>query len=108
MKNKLNRKLNLFVAFSICLTLTACGGESDGPDPIKKYYLESCSKEAPMTLCECLYDFGKEKLSEEEFLNSDLAFNYFEETGLQRPPISAESDENISTFVMSAFGHCSG
>ena len=28
MKNKLNRTLKLFVAFGICLTLTACGGES--------------------------------------------------------------------------------
>lgn len=41
MKNKLNRKLNLFVAFGICLTLTACGGESASkysfnPDELKK------------------------------------------------------------------------
>ena len=81
--------------------------DKDTLEEIKVYYVESCVKEAPKKLCECIFDnhviYYPEK---DKFLNTDVAFNYLKENNLNAPEISIEDMEGLLEPMMEIMGIC--
>ena len=62
-------------------------------DPMKKYYMQDCAADGGTTpLCSCLFDYGKENMSDVEFMSSDFTADYRQKNNI---PIPGYEDEFI-------------
>jgi hypothetical protein len=99
------KNLSIFSTIIFLFILSGCGGNADSP--MRSAYVADCMEEFPNEeACGCLFDYGSERLTEEEMLNSDLTFDFRNSNNISSPPISSESQSRIAGVVIEGMGAC--
>jgi len=92
------------IILMLVVLIVGCGSESSG---MKTSYVNDCSAEGvPEKTCECIFDYGKGNLSDEQLMASDLTHDYRNTNNIPAPNLSLADMEKLGAVVMESMGKC--
>ena len=75
---------------------------------MKTFYINDCKEEAPVGVCECLFDsLIASELTKEELLGTDLTFDYRKAKGIPETQLSEDKNLEIIGIMYNSMGVCS-
>jgi hypothetical protein len=75
---------------------------------MKTFYINDCKEEAPVGVCECLFDsLIASELTKEELLGTDLTFDYRKAKGIPETQLSEDKNLEIMGIMYNSMGVCS-
>ena len=93
----------LMLVVLVVVLVVGCG---DG-DPMKTSYVNDCTAEGySEKKCVCLFDYGKENLSDEQFMATDLTHDYRNTNNISKPNLSLADEEKMHAVVMESLNKC--
>jgi len=101
----------LVLLFSISLLWSPAGFadelDKEVIEDMKTFYINDCKEEAPIGVCECLFDsITSAELTEEELLWGDLTYDYREAKGIPETELSEDRINEIMEIMMNSMGAC--
>jgi hypothetical protein len=74
---------------------------------MKTFYINDCKEEAPVGVCECLFDsLIDAELTKEELLGTDLTFDYRKAKGIPETQLSEDKNLEIMEIMFNSMGAC--
>ena len=100
---------NILGGMFLVFLVFACSPQSSESNEMKTSYVNQCTESgATKSICECIFEYGKENLSAELFMESDLLTSeYKKKNNITTPGISTmEQFQKLTANTADAINQC--